>query len=254
MRSSPARRAILAVTILMSCSLAGWAQQTPAKNSPPAPAADKAQPEPYTSDTPDLLRETQLGVRHAGYTGLIWWIPFEFWQQSGVERGVSAEQMEKALGSLKEYTIIGVFAAKVSDLGAFDFISSADLEKNTFLRDAAGKEYPVVKEPSQEARNLAAMMKPILSAAMGKAGENFEMLFFPAKTKEGVAIADANQKGKFSVVMRNILGEPETVYLWRLPLTSLAAPKYCPAGKERVNLNWEYCPWHGVALNASSVH
>jgi len=217
-------------------------------------AAAKAASQPYTSDTPDILRETQLGINQTGYTGLIWWIPFEFWQKSSAERGLTAEQTEMALGKLRDYTVVCIFAAKVGSLGSFDFVSAEAIEKNTFLRDADGKEYSVIKDPSQDAKNLAAMIRPVLSAALGKAGENTQMLFFPSRSKEGSMIADATHKGQFSIVVRAFLGEPEAVYLWRLPLTSVSPPKYCPVGKERVNLNWEYCPWHGVPLNASSTH
>jgi hypothetical protein len=244
--------------ILLPCLLittsTGWAQAQTAP-SPTAKAATveletrKGQSETYTSDTPDIVRETQLGVSQRGYSGFIWWIPFEFWEMSGVERGIAKEQMDKAFSGLREYTVVAVFAAKVSALGGFDFVPAADLEKNILIPDAEGKEYPAVKEPSQDAKNLAAMMKPFLSAALGKAGENLQMLFFPGKDSKQVLIADATRKGQFSVVVKDILGVPEAVYLWRLPLTSVAPPKYCPVGKERVNLNWDYCPWHGVPLN-----
>jgi len=207
---------------------------------------------PFTSDTPDLLRETQLGVRHPGYGGLVWWIPFEFWTKSAEERGIAPEKTEQTFGKLRDYTVICIFAAKVSPLGAFDFFSADDIQKNVVLRDASGKDYTFIQDPSQDAQNLAAIIKPLLSAAIGKTGENMQILFFPSHSKNGALIADAIHKGQFSVVIENLLGDPESVYLWRLPLTSLLPAKYCPAGKERVNLNWEYCPWHGVALNSNT--
>jgi hypothetical protein len=247
---------ILACGIFLAMIPCGWTQAQTAA-SPAATAAhtaEKAEPEPYTSDTPDILRETQLGISHPGYTGLIWWIPFEFWQQAGAQQGVSAEKMETAFGTLRDYTIVCVFAAKVGGLGNLDFLPAETIEKNIVLRDAQGKEYSAIKEPAQDAKNLSAIIKPILSAAIGKAGENVQIMFFPGRSKDGAIIADATRKGQFSIVVRDIIGEPEMIYLWRLPLTSVAPPKYCPAGKERVNLNWEYCPWHGVPLNASSTH
>lgn len=243
-------RILAGIAITLSAVL-GQAQGTQA-STPAAQASEKSEIQLVTSDTPDILRETQLGVRHPGYTGLIWWIPYEFWVKSAVERGTPAEKAEQTFAPLKNYTIICVFAAKVGSFGALDFVSAADIEKNVVLRDADGKEYSNIQDPSQDAKNLAAIIKPVLAAAIGKAGENMQILFFPGRTKEGALIADASHKGQFFVVVRNIVGDPETVYLWRLPLTSVLPAKYCPVGKERVNLNWEYCPWHGVALNASS--
>lgn len=239
---------VVAFILLAGFATGIHAQDTASRPQGVAGAPEKSSPEPFTSDTPDLIRETQLGVRHAGYSGLVWWIPFEFWQKSGAERGVAPEKMEQAFGKLRDYTVVCVFAAKVSALGAFDFFPAEDIQKNTILRDASGNEYAYIKEPAQDAKNLAAIIKPVLSAAIGKAGENMQILFFPSRTKDGAMIADATHKGQFSIVLRNIIGETDTVYVWRLPLTSVSAPKYCPVGKERVNLNWEYCPWHGVAL------
>lgn len=237
---------------ILAFSLLTHAQASaPPAQSSAAPSSQNA--EPFTSDTPDLLRETQLGVRHPGYSGLVWWIPFEFWKKSAEERGIAPERTEQTFGKLRDYTIICIFAARVSSLGAFDFFSADDIQKNVVLRDSSGKDYTFIKEPSQDAQNLAAIIKPVLSAAIGKAGENMQILFFPSRGKDGAIIADALRKGQFSVVIKNLLGDSESVYLWRLPLTSLLPAKYCPVGKERVNLNWDYCPWHGAALNSAST-
>lgn len=243
---------VLSVSILLALATSSHAQASTSAPQDSAIVPNKSPSEPFTSDTPDILRETQLAIRHPGYAGLVWWIPFEFWKKSAMDRGVSADKVEQTFGKLRDYTVISVFGAKVSSLAAFDFFSPEDIQKNVVLRDSAGKEYSYIKDPSQDAQNLAAMIKPILSAAMGKAGESMQILFFPGKTQEGALIADATRKGEFSIVFKNLLGEPESVFLWRLPLTSVSAPKYCPVGKERVNLNWEYCPWHGVRLNGGS--
>ena len=37
-------------------------------------------------------------------------------------------------------------------------------------------------------------------------------------------------------------------FSWRLPLSSLLPPKYCPVDGEKLNGAWRYCPWHGVDL------
>ena len=246
------------IVVIAACVLAS--SQQPAKHAVVAPGsasktteAKSRVPVVHTADTLDILRETQLTVAEESYLGLIWWIPFEFWQQAAAKNGVTPEQSEKQFGVLRNYTIVGSFVAKVSSLGAFDFVPAEGLQKSIVLRDSSGREYTAVKEPAQDAKNLAAIMKPILSSAMGKAGENFEMLFFPARTTDGQPIADASQKGKFSVVLKEIAGVPESIYEFSLPLTSLTPPKYCPAGKERVHADWEYCPWHGVALNPTKT-
>lgn len=198
-----------------------------------------------------MLRETQLGIREKDHTGLVWWVPYEFWEQAAQKRGVSSPQAGETFKALKDYVVLGIFVAKISALGSFEFVSGPEIAKHTLVRDANNVDYAAVQDPAQDAKNLAAMMKPLLASALGKAGENFELLFFPAHTKTGAVIADAQQKGRFSVVLKDIAGVPESVYEWRLPLTSVTTPKYCPKGQERVNANWEFCPWHGAPLNTA---
>lgn len=203
----------------------------------------------HTTDDPEVLRETQLTIDAPGYSGVVWWIPFEFWERSAEKEGRSVEQTRKTFQALKDYTIVGVLTAKVSSLGSFEYVSPADLQKTISIRDAGGIDYPAIPEVSGDAKTLADMLRPVLGNAMGRAGENFALLFFPARDKAGHQIADSVSKGQFSVVMKNLLGEPETIYLWRTPLSAFLPPHYCPLGKERVHANWEYCPWHGVKLS-----
>jgi len=152
------------------------------------------------------------------------------------------------LKALRDYTIVGVMAAKVSSLGSFDYVTPADLQKKVFIRDAGGSDYAALAEVNGDAKNLADVMRPMLANALGRAGENFAMIFLPARDRAGHPIADALTRGQFAVVLKDTLGEPETVYLWKTPLTSVTPPRYCPVGKERVHANWDYCPWHGAKL------
>ena len=76
----------------------------------------------HTTDTPDLVRETQQALGDKDYVGLIWWIPFEFWEQAGAKRGQAQEKTADNFKALKDYTVVGVFAARVSGLGVFTYI------------------------------------------------------------------------------------------------------------------------------------
>ena len=222
---------------------------------PPKSAPTEASAAPHTSDDPDLVRETQLGVRSTGeqqVVGLIWWIPTEFWQQASQKRGATPEKAADTFKSLRDYTMVGVFLAKVSALGAFEYVTPADLAKQVVLRDSDGVDYAALDNISPDAKNLSDVMRPMLTNAMGRAGENFAMLFFPARTKAGRQIADPLSKGSFEVVLKKLAGEPESVYLWRTPLTSLTPARYCSVGKERVHADWDYCPWHGTKLTATT--
>jgi hypothetical protein len=224
-----------------------WDQAAPAPQQKKNTAADTAL-NVHTADDPGMLRETQLAVDVNGRSGLVWWIPFEFWVDAAVKNGTPPETARKNLSALQGYTVVGVFLAKVSSLGSFDYVSPTELQRNIFIRDSEGQDYAAISEVTGDAKNLADIMRPMLANALGRAGENFAMIFFPAKAKSGKSIANAASKGQFSVVLKDVAGEPETIFLWRTPLTSISAPRYCPVGKERVHADWEYCPWHGVKL------
>lgn len=231
--------------VIVTLSVVGFSQ-TPATASA---ATSTPASNVHRGDAPDLLHETQMGVRAPHYSGIVWYIPFQFWIKTGEDRGRPAAETEKALGSLKQYTPVFLFVAKVSGLGSFEYVPPDQLSKSVVIRDAKGNDYPVVSNVSDDAKNLAAIMKPMLANAMGKAGENSTILFFPAHDKAGHLIADPLSEGTFSVVLKDIVGRPEDVYTWVFPLTSVSTPKYCPIGKEQVNANWKFCPWHGVALS-----
>lgn len=238
--------AVLAVCLVATTLVA----QTGAAVAPVKASESKA--EIHRGDIPDLNRETQLGIRAKDYAGLIWWIPFEFWLDAAAKNG-NAAQAEQNFKAIKQYTVVFVFASKVSSLGAFDFVAPEQIQRKVFIRDSSGNEYAPIENISDDARNLAGMLKPVLANAMGKAGENSVLLFFPAVDKKGRAIADAKAEGSFSVVLKDMVGVAEDVYEWRLPLTSISAPKFCPIGKERVNANWKYCPFHGAPLDGAGA-
>lgn len=242
-----ALRSLLAACLLSSLALG----QVPA---PPSTEKKPVSPTPavsnvHSTDDVDILRETQLGIGMNGYTGLVWWVPFEFWAHSAEKNGGSGEKAREQLKALRDYTIVGVFVGKVSALASFDYVTPADLQKKTFVRDSEGQEYAAFAELTGDAKSLADVLKPILANAMGRTGESFAFLFFPAAKKGGKRIADETAKGSFSVVLKDVVGEPETIFLWRTPLTSFTPPRYCPVGHERVHADWDYCPRHGVKLD-----
>lgn len=215
------------------------------------PVSSAAVPNVHMADDVDILRETQIRVDSNGYAGLVWWIPFEYWVQSASKNGNSGDKTREQLKALRDYTIIGVFDGKVSSLGSVDYVTPAELQHHVFVRDSEGQDYAAIAELTGDAKSLADILKPILANALGRAGENFAVLFFPATKKGGKRIADEMSKGSFSVVLKEVVGEPESIYLWRTPLTSVAPPRYCPAGGERVHADWDYCPRHGVKLEAN---
>lgn len=196
----------------------------------------------------DIVKETQKSVGGKDSAGLVWWLPTEFWEQSAIQQGSTPEQAKTSFAPLREYTMIIVAVGKVG-IGNINWYSENEVRSNTSLRDADGHTYQPLTEISSDAKGIASIVKPVLSNILGPTGQNLQVLFFPARTSKGKLIADPRQVGGFFVRISNLTAQKDSDYEWRLPLTSLSPPKFCPAGKERVEANWKFCPWHGNRLD-----
>ena len=91
-------------------------------------------------------------------------------------------------------------------------------------------------------------MRPIFKNMLGNFGEGMQFVVFPLKDGAGNVFADARKSSEMSLDVVDLMGAPTSTYSWKFPLTSLVPPKFCPVGKERVEANWKYCPWHGNKL------
>jgi len=220
-----------------------------------APLLGQEASKPATSaadfDMPAFIKETQQSVNEPGYLSLVWWIPTQFWELSAERSGTSEENAKERFASLRKYTIVAVVVGKVG-IGNINYISQPEVRDATTLRDSDGTVYQPLQKLSGDAEGLLAMMKPVFGNIMGPMGQNMQFLFFSATNRMAKPIADPLSPGSFSVTLSKIVGGRDTVFEWRLPLTTLSPPKYCPIGKERVQASWKYCPWHGVSLDAAS--
>lgn len=233
-------RIIATVFLIVMVAALAIAQQ------PSAPAASND----FQPKVEEIIQETQQHVSGDNTTGMIWWIPVDFWEAAAEAHGGSGGQ--NAFNALGNYTMLVVAVGKVGGFGNIQWFSEDDVRQNILLQDASGATYGPLKtaEISGDAQGFATVMRPVFVNALGKLGENLLILYFPAKDKAGKPIAAAKERGSFSVVMRKLAG-PEKTWTWNLPLNSLMPPKYCPVGKERVQSNWNFCPWHGVPLTDS---
>ncbi|MFZ0276452.1 MAG: hypothetical protein WA254_13545 [Candidatus Sulfotelmatobacter sp.] len=214
----------------------------------PAAVAQSAPPAATEVDFNALVRELEQTTKEPGYIGVIMWTPVQYWEQSLVRAGFSADKARDRFLALRKYTVIMAGFGKMG-IGNINWISEPEVRSNLKLRDAAGNDYESVQKVSGDAEGLASIIKPLLANMLGTMGQNLQIYFFPAADKMANPIADPLAPGSFSIVITNILGTKESVYEWKLPLTSLSPPRYCPVGKERVEANWKYCPWHGVKLD-----
>ncbi len=210
-----------------------------------APAAAPA--EAIDTRLDDIIKDTQKQVGGKDVAGLVWWIPAEFWEVSAVQQGSTTEKARETFAPMREYTMVIVAVGKVG-IGNITWYSEAEVRSNTTLRDADGQSYKPLTDISPDATGISSVVKPVLANTLGQTGQNLQIMFFPAKTAAGKIIADPTRAGSFSLVIENLAGPKLSTFEWRLPLTSLSPPRFCPVGKERVEANWKYCPWHGNKL------
>lgn len=214
---------------------------------------EAAKPAPVEDvDFTAFIKETQQSPSEAGYTGLVWWIPTQYWVISSERSGVSGEKAKQRFAPLNKYTVVAVALGKIG-IGNIDWVPESDIRANVFLRDSEGTTYPPVQKLSGDAEGLASVLKPVFSNILGTMGQNIQLLFFPAANKMAKPIADPVAAGSFSVVVTKLVDGKDEIVEWKLPLTTLSPPKYCPVGKERVQANWKYCPWHGVKLDEPAI-
>lgn len=247
------QRTILAVFLFFT--LSSIAQQTP----PPATQALKSAPssESNTStthelDTQAIVKETEQVevLRHT--MGVFWWVPTEFWEAAVRKQGYSSEEAHKVFLPFRGYN---VFIVAVGDLGVGNssWIGELDLKKSLVLRDQHGNSYKALAEVPSDVRAIVEVMKPVLKNMLGNFGEGLQFVVFPARDPGGNVFADPLRSSEISLDVADLMGMPTRTYTWRLPLSSLLPPKYCPVGKEKVEANWKYCPWHGNKLQEDAA-
>lgn len=235
-------RTILSLVFVFLSSACAFAQ------APTAPAPDSSE-----TNINGIIKDTQKQIDGQSLAGMVWWVPTEFWEQSAVKRGSSLQKARETFSSLRQYTVVIVLAGKVG-LGNINWYSENEIRSSTSLRDSDGQIYKPITDISPDAAGLLSIIKPVMANVLGPAGQNLQVLFFASKTAKGAPIADPTAEGSFAVLIDGLGGEKLTSYEWRLPLTSLTPPRYCPIGKERMEASWKYCPWHGVKLPPVVLH
>jgi hypothetical protein len=226
------------------------AQVAPASPTAPATATSAPAASPPVDKT-QLVSECQRTLNADGYIGLIWWIPNQFWEIANAQNPQGGKMVATALAP---YTVIAMAVGREHENGILpEWISEDDLRAHATIEDASGFDYPPLPSGSvsDEAQTVVGVMRPVFSKLLGSMGENIHFVFFPINGKDGQPLADPTKQGQFSVVLKDILGPGKHPYLYRLPLTALSPPRFCPVGGERVEADWIYCPWHGVRLDSA---
>jgi hypothetical protein len=203
---------------------------------------------PSAALTTDTQIQFDSGDTHIG---LVWWIPYEFWQSVFARDEQTPAHLKKdILDTLNGYSILGVVQADISAEGAFSFYSKADISKTLKVahRNAAGasKGLKALPKIDQELQLMLASITPILTAAMGNLGQNFHFYIYTDKIPDGGRLLDPYKVGALKFDLATKAGKKLSGQL-DLPLNALFKPRLCPNGKP-AHVSWKFCPWTSKEL------
>jgi hypothetical protein len=196
-------------------------------------------------DLQKLTQETQKLERGENVVRLVWWIPTEFWKESFKKvTSLTEDQKTAFYKTVDDYIVLSVIDAKTTVFGSViptlrdEIVSKLSLaiDQGTTLRPLPDSEV------SSDARNLFAMMKPVLANILGQFGQSMEFICFKGIDSQGKKLLDPLGSGSLSVTLGN------TIFRWRLPLGSLLPPNYDLQTGEEFPGNYIYNPFTGRKL------
>jgi hypothetical protein len=193
-----------------------------------------------------LIQETQKKSERSGDMSFVWWIPQEYWELSFTQNPtITPDQAEKVLAVFRPYTIIAVVDGRTSAATGITYRGEAEVRSSVKVKDRNGNTYLPLSdnEISVDTMSFLAAMKPVLANVLGPMGQNMYFFVFPAQDKGGAEMANAKQKGTFSVLL-----DGGREFKWDMPLTSLIPQKTCPTCNQKLNGAYKFCPWDGAKL------
>jgi hypothetical protein len=240
-------RELLVVLLL---ALPAAAQSTAPAEKPAPKAVAVAPPADQDVDPQALVKETEFMASRPHKMGVFWWVPVDFWQVAMKRQGFSPDETKKVFAPFANYNLFIVAVGDI-DAGSASWFTESDIKKKLTLRDQHGNTYKPLQTTPDDLASVIDNMKPVLKNMMGSFGGGLQFIVFPARDNQGIVFADPRKGGEIALDVPDLMGIPNDTYTWKLPLSSLSPPKYCPIGKERVEANWKYCPWHGNRLEES---
>lgn len=204
-------------------------------------------------DTDAFAEDTQVTPKGAGdnHLALAWWVPNEFWESIlSRDHTTSASNKKAMLDAMSGVSLLAIIQADITELGAFEFYSKEEVEKNMRLSfsDLEGNEIHLspMQALDSDLEVILSVFKPILGAAMGNLGNNMHFYVLSDRSKSSDRLIDPYQKGRISIQ----LAKKDTSLMDAsidLPVNALFVPRKCSNGKE-AHISWQYCPWTGEKL------
>ena len=192
-----------------------------------------------------FIQETQKMSQGQQSFRLIWWIPTEYWKEAFKnEANMTQNQKEAFYDAVDGYTVLSVIDAKTTDLGSIvPFPKEEILSRISLSVEQNKKMLPLSDdELTSDAKNLFAMMKPLMANMLGQFGQGMEFICFKGTDSTGARLLNPKLEKSFAV---NYAG---LSYKWRLPLGSLLPAKYDSLTGEEFPGNYIYNPFTGNKL------
>jgi hypothetical protein len=198
----------------------------------------------------DIVREGARTLEGGdGRVVSFWWLPPEYWELVAKELGIPAEDQAKVRTVFRDYLLVGALETKLNADKKPDFASIAEIAKRAkFYRD--GEEIQVLRDVNPEMARLAPSLVYLLRVSLSGLGDGLRLLPLPNVDAKGNPILSGRAPGELRLEYRFDEKTPMQQVFWRAPLTSIAGAKKCPTGGEPLEANFNYCPWHGVKLEA----
>ncbi len=223
-------KAFAALAVLLTVS---WLPSTAAATSSSEIAAETA-------------RNAEEGSTHVAN---FWWLPPEYWVQSAKEMELPPEVQAKVEKLFRDYVIVAAIDADLSEKRKPILAPIAEIVKRSrFSR--GGETLDVLREVNPEVSKLVPTLVYLLRASLGPLGEGLRLLPLPNVDPKGNPVLSATTPGELALEFRFTETGPVHEFRWHAPLTSVAGSRKCPKGGEPLEASWNYCPWHGVKLEA----
>jgi len=193
----------------------------------------------------ELIREIQQWNKKDNRMSLAWWIPNEYWRIAlKGNKQIPQETINQFENVFEDYLMILACDLTINPDGTMSYTTEEEITKSITILDINNKKYfPLAKNQiDEQALTLVENMKPFFSQALGQMGRGIHFYFFKVTDQNGKNLIDAKLQGQFKV------SHSDSDFLWRLPLSTLIPPKFCPVDNEKMKGTWSYCPIHGQKL------
>jgi len=192
----------------------------------------------------DLVMECMKTSGEGANKQMVIWFPYNFWEIIGDQMKISPQFIENITTQMKDYMMFCVVDYTTSSSG-INFKTDEEIRKTIKLTDSSKNISKPLEEQdiSSDAKHLLQNLQPMMAQMLGQFGEGMRIYPFNAKKVNGKPSINVVTKNNFT------LSWDTTNLNWKLPLSSVLPPKFCPVDNEQMKGTWEYCPIHGVKLD-----